>query len=66
MKRSTIEAEAGDAKCCQVSYSTFCKLRTELDKDGQTLLWLECEKGTSGKASKLRCKVCTKFTESKI
>ena len=50
-------------KCC-VTYSTFLKWQTELDKDCQSGSWLDCEVNNEGGkrvVAKLRCKVCLKF-----
>ena len=66
MKRSNPAAE-GEASCTkrrQVSYSTFRKWRTDLDKDCQTISWLECDKTSGGTVSKLKCGVCVKFQSS--
>ena len=44
-----------------VSYSTYSKWRGELDKEWQTLSWLDCEfvgKGTKRVVEKLKCSVC--------
>ena len=45
------DREATNAKCRQVSYGTFCKWRTELDKYCQTGTWLECDKSSDRLAS---------------
>ena len=69
MKRiSTLDNQGEASKHRKVSYSTFQKWKTELDKECNTLPWLECE--TSGVGSKksvvkLKCMVCVQF-QSKI
>ena len=55
--------EPSTKKRC-VTYSTFLKWQTELDKDCQTRYWLDCEVNNEGGkrvVAKLRCKVCLKF-----
>ena len=55
--------EPSTKKRC-VTYSTFLKWQTELDKDCQTGSWLDCEVNNEGGkrvVAKLRCKVCLKF-----
>ena len=55
--------EPSTKKRC-VTYSTFLKWQTELDKDCQTRSWLDCEVNNEGGkrvVAKLRCKVCLKF-----
>ena len=47
-----------------VSYSTFNKWRGELDKECQTLSWLDCEfigKGAKRVVEKLKCNVCIRY-----
>ena len=69
MKRnSSALAEEPVAKKRMVGYDTFLKWRTDLDRDCQTVSWLDCETDTKPKAkagqktvTKLKCKVCTKF-----
>lgn len=68
MKRSfSTVSEEPVAKKRMVSYDTFLKWRTDLDKECQTVSWLDCEtdtkpKGPKGKTvTKLKCKVCSKF-----
>ena len=60
------EDEEGEAsKKRTVLFSTFQKWKAELDKEHQTMTWLECEAATNtaGKrvVDKLKCKVCTTF-----
>ncbi len=48
----------------RVSFATFQKWRTDLDRECNTLSWLDCE--CSGQSSrkiveKLKCKVCTQY-----
>ena len=56
------------AKKQSVAHSTFVKWQAELDRECQTMSWLDCEVSMSGVkkiVAKLKCKVCVKF-ESKI
>ena len=49
-------------------HSTFTKWQTELDKELQTMSWLDCEvknEGVKKTVTKLSCKVCRKC-KSKI
>ena len=71
MKRSdpssSSEASAPESKKRKVAYSTYQKWMTELDRDCQTVTWLECDTEVSGKkkiVTKLRCAVCSKFKTS--
>jgi len=53
-----------EAKKRSVSYSTYIKWRSELDKQCQTLSWLDCDLiGKDGKRTvdRLKCKVCLKY-----
>ena len=52
--------EASCTNCRQISYSTFCKRRTELNKESHTVPSLaECDKTACCTASQLKCGVCT-------
>ena len=54
--------EPSTKKCC-VTYSTFLKWHSELDKDCQSGSWLDSEVNNEGGkrvVAKLRCKVCLK------
>ena len=47
-----------------VSYSTYSKCRGELDKECQTLSWLDCDfvtKGVKRVVEKLKCSVCIRY-----
>ena len=47
-----------------VSYSTYTRWRGELDKECQTLSWLDCDyigKGTKRVVEKLKCSVCIRY-----
>ena len=50
----------------KVAYSTFPKWRTYLDRECQTISWLECdtEPGRKRVVAKLRCAMCVKFRTS--
>ena len=67
MKRalsSSDEASTSEAKKRKVTYATYQKWKNELDRDCQTVSWLDCEsKVVAGKriVSKLRCSTCAKF-----
>ena len=70
MERSHSDPQSGasDPKRRTVSYSTFQKWRTELDKDCKSITWLECDTTVTGgrkTVTKLKCGVCVKF-KSKI
>ena len=71
MKRACdVEASSSgsSAKKRKVDYATFEKWKRELDRDCQTVSWLDCCKEKSGGKNvvvKLKCKVCTAF-KSKI
>ena len=66
MKRNHPDPGSGasDPKRRMVSYSTFQKWQTELDKDCKTISWLECDKSSTGMVTKLKCGVCIKFQSS--
>ena len=67
MKRalsSSDEASTSEAKKRKVTYATYQKCKSELDRDCQTVSWLDCKsKVVAGKriVSKLRCSMCAKF-----
>ena len=67
MKRalsSSAEASTSEAKKRNVMYATYQKWKSELDRDCQTVSWLDCEwKVVAGKriVSKLRCSTCATF-----
>ena len=70
MKRSHDSSEAsseekqGYCKRREVTYYTYKKWMTELDRSCQTISWLDCDtRVTEGKkvVTKLKCKICTKF-----
>ena len=67
MKRRSTQGDSGstNAKKC-VTYDTFAKWQRELDRECQTLSWLDCQTGMEGGkkiVEKLKCKVCTKFVD---
>ena len=58
--------EAGCSKKRRVEHATFLKWKRDLDREHQTLSWLECDSAVeSGKkvVFKLLCKVFTQFEE---
>ena len=64
MKWSNVQEESAPSAKRSVSHSTVLKWRGEMDKEIQTLSWLDCEvKNERGKkvVTKLKCKVCVKF-----
>ena len=73
MKRSRPDPEPQEddvpsTKKRAVAHATFVKWKAEMDKECQTMSWLDCEVTTEGAkkiVGKLRCKVCVRF-KSKI
>ena len=64
MKRGAPSLEDGASSSKQrrmVSYSTFRKWQTELDKDCQTVTWLECDKTATGTVTALKCGIRIRF-----
>ena len=65
MKRGPSKASEGEpAQKRAVSYETFKMWRTVLDREYQTVSWLDCEAvPESGKKAvkRLKCSVCSKF-----
>ena len=67
MKRSS-DSEVPASKRRKVDYATYQKWKRDLDREYQTMSWLDClSERNCGKTVviKLRCKVCSEF-ESKI
>ena len=66
MKRShDTQAEAGSNKK-RVTYETFKKWQCNLDKECQSMSWLDCETAPEGRkkvVEKLKCKVCTEYVD---
>ena len=65
-RREETQDEAGCSKKRRVEHATFLKRERDLDREHQTLSWLECDSAVeSGKkvVFKLLCKVCTQFEE---
>ena len=61
MKRGLPNLEDGASSSKQrrtVSYSTFRKWKTELDKESQTVT---CEKTATGTVTVLKCGICIRF-----
>ena len=50
------------AKKRRVEYSTFLKWKRNLDREYQTMLWLDSDSGKKV-VSKLKCKVCKRLEE---
>ena len=64
-RRRDTQSKAGNAKK-RVTHDTFLKWKRDLDRECQTMTWLDCETGMeSGKkiVEKLKCKVCTEFVD---
>ena len=53
-----------ESKRKSVSYNTYLNWTSELDKECNTLTWLDCEltgAGSKGSVEKLKCKVCVQY-----
>ncbi len=67
MKRdlsSSAESSTPEVKKRKVTYATYQKWKSDLDRECQTVSWLDCDsKIVAGKriVSKLRCTACSKF-----
>ena len=66
MEPTDEESLAPDTKKRKVTFNTFKKWKTEMDKECQTITctWLDCDSelvGTTTIAKKIRCIVCTKI-----
>ena len=64
MKWSNVQEQSAPSAKQSVSHSTLLKWQGEIDKEIQTLLWLDCEaKNEHSKkvVTKRKCKVCVKF-----
>ena len=66
MKRasSTQEASAPEARKRKVAYATFKKWKAEMDRECQTLTWLDCDmeiQSSKRFVTKLQCNISTKF-----
>ena len=63
--RSAVVSDCEPSKKRTVVFGTFQRWKCELDKDHQTMTWLECEAKTNSAGKRvvdiLKCKVCTKF-----
>lgn len=72
MKRARAESgressESDIAKKRRVEVKSYQKWQKELDKDYQTLSWLECTTTTSKDlVDELKCKVCAKFMDKLV
>ena len=66
-KRDCLDSGSGEGSALKkrrVSLSTFYKWKTELNKECNTLSWLECESnglGTRKIVEKLKCKACIQY-----
>ena len=55
---------APEPKKRNVSYATYQKWKTDMDRECLTVTWLDCDTELSGRkkiVTKLRCSVCAKF-----
>ena len=48
MKRRMAEPSVADSGKKRVTHGTFLKWQRDLDRECQTLSWLDCETGTEG------------------
>ena len=65
-RRRDMQDEAGATKKRRVNYATFQKWQHDLDREYQTMSWLDCssEKECGKKVvTQLKCKVCSEFVE---
>ena len=61
-----MQDEAGAIKKRRIDYATFQKWQRDLDREYQTMSWLDCssEKERGKKVvTQLKCKVCSEFVE---
>ena len=66
-RRPSTAAEGEPAQKRSVTYETFKKWRTDLDRDHQTVSWLDCDTVSEGGkkvVQRLKCSVCSKFKVS--
>ena len=67
MKRARVGCEELESKKRRVEIKSFKKWKTELDRDHQTLIWLECVPTSCKKlVDKLKCKVCARFVDKLV
>ena len=50
-----------ESKRKSVSYNTYLNWTSELDKECNTLTWLDCDTGSRRSVEKLKCKVCVQY-----
>ena len=66
-RRPSTAAEGKPAQKRSVTYEMFKKWRTDLDRDHQTVSWLDCDTVSEGGkkvVQQLKCLVCSKFKAS--
>ena len=66
-RRPSTAAEGEPAQKRSVTYETFKNWRTDLDRDHQTVSWLDCDTVSEGGkkvVQRLKCSVCSKFKAS--
>ena len=66
-RRREGQDEADGTKKRRVEYATFQKWQRNLDRELQTMSWLDCviaKQGAKKVVAKLKCKVCASLTES--
>ena len=65
MKRGQEAQHEGEgANTRRVDYGTFQKWQCDLDREHQTMSWLDCvaeREGAKSVVTKLKCKVCTEL-----
>ena len=65
-RRQEAPEEGGGTKKRRVEYATFQKWQRDLDREHQTMSWLDCvaeKEGAKRVVAKLKCKVCTEFAD---
>ena len=61
-----MQDEAERTKKRHIGYAIFKRWQPDLDRDHQTMSWLDCnteKDGAKTVVSKLKCKVCTEFID---
>ena len=66
MKRASRSetALASEAKKRKLMYATISKWKVDMDKECQTVMWLDCDtvvQAGTRFVTKLQCSICTKF-----
>ena len=61
---SSSDTSAPESKKRKLAFATYEKWKTDLDRECQTVSWLDCDTEMNGRkkeVTKLQCTVCTKF-----